>query len=401
MKYSVPTDFQDETAYAMDPEVVGEVYGKLSSDFTGGGRPSLMLPRVSRRQLRRHIRILSEKGISFNYLMNATCLGNQEMSIRGSGRLRRLLNFISRAGADTVTVAMPYLMEFIRYNYPELKVSVSVQAGVNSLHRAVYWESLGADSITLCSDEGVYRNFDFIRLLKEKTSCKLRMIANLTCLHECPFWLYHAASTSHASQKYHRTRGFFIDYSFMKCNVIKLENPEEFIRSSWIRPEDQHLYEEAGLDMIKFANRSIDRESLLALINSYRDESYDGNLLDLFSNRMGHYKASVRGRRRSALKYLFRPFTVNIFRLRKLRRLYASSGIKIDNKKLDGKLQEFSENSCTAVPCDTCRRCFDIAEEVLECDQEARERFLSAYKDSINSFISGDIFKYGKKKRKK
>ena len=65
MKYTVPTDFQDETAQTLDPEVVAEVYGKLSSDFVGGGRPSLMLPQVSKRQLKRHIGLLPEKVVCF------------------------------------------------------------------------------------------------------------------------------------------------------------------------------------------------------------------------------------------------------------------------------------------------------------------------------------------------
>ncbi|NLB35076.1 MAG: peptidase U32, partial [Elusimicrobia bacterium] len=223
MKYSIPTDFSDSLLKSIDSEHVGELYGKLPRDFVGGGRPSFILPSVTKKKFIAHVKKCREHGIDFNYLLNSTCIGNRELTRSGSRKLKKLLDMLIKAKVSTVTVSIPYILEYVKRNYPELKVSVSVMAGVDSPEKARYWESLGADRITLPSVCGLYRNFPLLRQIRNAVSCELKLIANLTCLHRCPLWMYHASGHSHASQTGDPSRGFVIDYAYLRCNSLKLE----------------------------------------------------------------------------------------------------------------------------------------------------------------------------------
>ena len=122
MKFSVPTNWQDELLDALDKDYVDELYGKLDCDIVGGGRPSCLLPNISKSRFRRHLEESHRRGIKFNYLLNATCISNRELTIWGQRKLRRLLDWIVDNDIEAVTVSLPYLLQFVKHNYPNLKV---------------------------------------------------------------------------------------------------------------------------------------------------------------------------------------------------------------------------------------------------------------------------------------
>ena len=107
MKFSVPTNFDDNLILIMDRTEVYEVYGKLPMDFIGGCMGAYTLPSVNKKRLRQHIDCAHEAGLTFNYLLNSVCLGNKEWSISRQKKLRRFLGWLTDIGVDTVTASIP------------------------------------------------------------------------------------------------------------------------------------------------------------------------------------------------------------------------------------------------------------------------------------------------------
>ena len=389
MKFSVPTNWEQVLIPKLNKDGVDEVYGKLDSDFIGGGRASFLMPRVSKKKATAHIRELHRSGLKFNYLANATCLGNLEWTASGQRKIRHLFDWLVSIGVDKVTVAIPYLLELVKKCYPQLKVVISTQAGIDTAERAKFWEDLGADKLTL-SVLDVNRNFGLLRRIRKNVKCELQLIANLLCLYKCPFYKYHSVLNAHASQLGHHLKGFFIDYCFLKCTSYRLNNPVEFIRSLWIRPEDISCYEDVGVDSIKLVDRGMNTEAISLIVDAYVKRKYDGNLLDLMPHPTKNIIFQDSGLLRK-LKYFLRPFLVNIFRLQKGQNLFSGTGIYIDNKKLDGFIKYFLDNDCSLQLCQECKYCQETSNKALKIVPGPQLKDIDRY---VSELTSGGMFKY-------
>lgn len=391
MKFFVPTNWDDKLIEALDKDFVSGVYGKLASDCLGGGRPSCVSPHISRRKIAVYINKIHKKGIPFNYLANSLCLDNNEWTIRGQRNFRKLFDWLTKVNVDSVTVANAYLLEWIKKNYTSLKVNVSTIAGVNSIARAKYWEEIGADKITL-SISGVSRNLRLISKIREAVKCDLQLIANLDCLYNCPFEVYHNTLASHGSQTGHRSKGFFINYCYLYCRYKQWSNPMNIIRGGWIRPEDVKYYEAIGINSVKLVDRNMTTEGLLRIITAYKNEKYDGNLMDLFPNPSKNIMSGKINFFHN-IKYFFHPFSVNIFKLIKGRQFLIPHGIYIDNRALDGFIEHFLKGKCEG-DCKECGYCENIANTVVKIDEESRQKTIKKYEDYISDIESGRIFRF-------
>lgn len=394
MKFSVPVNWQDDLIAKIRKKDVDELYGKLDADFAGGGRASSVVPRVSKKKAAAYVEEIHKNDLKFNYLLNASCLDNMEWQRRGQKKLRDLLGWLINIKADSVTVTIPYLLELIKKQYPQFKVCVSTQAGVDTIERARYWVDLGADEITL-SFVDVNRSFHLLEKIRKNVKCGLKLIANLDCLYQCPFYKYHANLNSHASQTGHFSRGFMIDYCYLSCSCKRLMNPVEFIRSPWIRPEDIRYYEDVGIDKIKFVNRAMTTERICLVVNAYTDRRYDGNLLDLFSAPAGNI-AHIRSDWFYRLKYFFRPFSVNLLRLYKAKELFLGRGVYIDNRALDGFLEHFLKEDCYLKSCESCNYCKDAAKKAVKISSDYQNDSVRKYKDFLGDLVSSRMFKYSR-----
>jgi collagenase-like PrtC family protease len=389
MKFIVPHNWQTDLLPGIKKDGVEEVYGKLASDFVGGGRASYILPRVSKRKVAGFISAAHQNGIRFNYLLNATCLGNREWTIQGQRRLLGLLDWLAESGVDAVTVSIPYLLELIKKRYPNFAVCVSTQSGVDTLKRARHWEALGADRITL-AEISVNRNFPLLRQLRKGLKCKLQLIANLDCLYQCPFWVYHSVLNSHGSQG---ASGFLIDYCTIACSYIRLKDPAEFIRAGWIRPEDVHYYEAIGIDSIKLVNRAMTTEAITMAVDAYTKGYYHGNLLDLFS-RPSKNIVFQRPNLFHKFRYFFHPFRVNILALLKARKLLGEIKVYIDNPSLDGFIEHFLDESCDLKSCEDCGYCADVAKRSVRIPDSWHTQALSDYRKCLDTLFNGEMFSY-------
>lgn len=392
MKFTVPTNWQDDLLDQINSPEITEVYGKLTADFIGGGKHSFQTPKVYRKRIECHIKKIHQLGLKFNYLLNATCIDNLELTIPGHKQIIRLLDWLVKIDVDAVTVSIPYLLEFIKRNYPYLKIYVSTLASVNSLERAKYWENLGADKITLLNTD-CNRNFSLLKNFKKNIKCELQLIANVNCLHHCPFYLYHANLASHSSQTTHKSKGFVIDYCRMSCRYKQILNPAEIIRSQWIRPEDIHYYEDIGVDYLKLIDRGMNNYWISSISKAYINRKYEGNLMDLFpdpSKTLNFTDFKIWHK----IKYFFRPELVNVFRFLKQKELIKQPHIYIDNRLLDNFLQFFLENDCHATSCVGCHYCEDYANKTIRTDSVQQKEAVEKYERCLKDIISGRLFKY-------
>ena len=211
-------------------------------------------------------------------------------------------------------------------------------------------------------------------------------MVNNSCLSSCAFSHYHMNTLAHASQSNHPSRGFFIDWCFLRCTMMKLRNPVDYIRSEWIRPEDLHLYEGFGYERFKVTERGAPTDVLVARVKAYTERRYDGNLLDL-AQPYGFSKAvAAKESSRGAwwrLRRMLRPFLVDLRRLWNLKKLTEELGmlqhhdgpppVYIDNRKLDGFMDRLANKGCKDVDCEACRYCHQWAERSVAIDEQYRD----------------------------
>lgn len=392
MTFSVPTNWQTDLLDIFNFPQIDDVYGKLAQDFIGGGRPTYCLPHISRRGTAKYIKEIHRCNCKFNYLLNASCLNGQEFTRRGQRKIAQLLNWLSDIGVDSVTVSLPYLAEIIKQKYPLLKVQVSTMAQVDSVEKARFWESLGVDGITL-SHTKVNRDFELLKQIRKSVKCKLQLLANNHCLYDCAMKEYHELFSSQASRPANSSGNFIFDYCSLTCRYKKIYDISLLISAPWIRPEDVYLYENIGIDSIKLVDRRLPTYALISIIKAYLDKKYEGNLVDLFPGLWGRVPSAPYNIF-SRIRYFFRPFSVNIFMVEKLRKLLKDMPIYIDNKKLDGFIDFFFTHNCRLTSCKECGYCKGIAEKAVRTDKAKLEDTCKKYKSFLDALISGSAYRY-------
>ncbi len=391
MKLVVPTNWRNDLLEKLDKGKIDVIYGKLDRDFVGGGRPSCNFLEVSRRRAKEHVDEIHKNGLRFYYLLNASCLGNREFTRGGQKEIYKLLDWLSDIKVDGVVITMPYLLQLIKKQYPHFEISVSCFAQINSVEKAKYWEDLGASVITLSHIE-LIRDFRLLKKIRENVGAKLQLIVNDNCIQDCPLFSYHNNLVSHGSQAASRPSLFIIDYCRFACRYRMIAKPENFIKATWIRPEDVRIYEDAGIDRFKLVGRTMTSESIALIAKAYSEGSYEGNLCDLFTNpskTLWLKKPNYLHR----LKYFFHPFTINIIKLIKRQKLLKDIEVVIDNKQLDGFISHFLKEDCRDKSCAKCGYCRRIADSIIKIDPEYQKKMIQDYGYFINEVISGGIFK--------
>jgi collagenase-like PrtC family protease len=386
MKLFVATNWDKALPERLAGLPVVTLYGQLATDVLGGGRPSFQLPEVSQKQAKEYIDLTHAFGMKFNYLLNPQCMGNMEYNRNFHHAMVEHIQWIVDIGADSVTVTIPLLLELIKKQFPKLRTAISVYAHVDTVQRAQYWESLGADMITL--PEHVNRNFRLIERIRKAVTCDLQALANITCLYGCPYWPYHSNSVSHASRAGDPSEGFYIDYCVLSCYRVFAREPAEFIKSRWIRPEDVARYESLGVDHFKIAERFMTTDTLVKIAAAYASRRYDGNLMDLLN---------IRSRSDSylpmQLEKLLKPEFANVEKLANVDDLLPSVRPYIDNRALDGFLDFYEKNDCDEIDCRTCGYCQRLSQKVLTPNPEAPEAWMGLHEkieDLTTSRIFGD-----------
>jgi collagenase-like PrtC family protease len=346
--------------------------------------------------MRRYIRQLDRHGIAFNYLLNGACFGNREWTRAWQKRVTALLERLGDLGVRRLTVSTPFLLELIKRRFPDFKVKAGIYAQVDTPRRARFWEDLGADAITVESFS-INRNFPRLAAIRQAVSCDLQLIVNHVCLPNCPMQSYHQNGFAHASDD---SGTLFIDYCLLRCSRLRINDPSQFIKSAWIRPEDLGAYEALGYTTFKLLERGIPSSELLRRVKAYSERRFDGNLAELLMSY--GFREPVRRESLWSLRHFFKPRQVHPLRLQPLLDLAHMQGmlspipecpVRIDASRIpENFLDGFRERDCASLDCGACGYCERIADHVVSIEPAYRREVLRTYSAMDDSMAGGALW---------
>lgn len=301
---------------------IHEVFMAGSSDYIPTGRQAL--GESFSETIEETTRLVHKDGLRMDVVMNASCMGGRHLTDEGLHRYMSYLEILARAGVDAVTLADPYLIEVASRNF-SFDVIVSCISFVDSPEKAIFYEELGADGITV--DTSINRDFHVLEAIRDAVSCDIRVLVNEGCLYKCPFRYFDFNVVSHTSGPPPVPKISF-NYYQRKCRSLRVKKPWLVMKANWVRPEDLKAYEEIGIDTFKISGRNQPVNWVIETIKTYKSRDFSGNLIDLLD-----YSRSM--------KHLF----------------------YIPNKKLDGAIDRWK--SCDR-NCHRCGFCKDLTAQIME-----------------------------------
>ena len=339
-KYSVPADFNIETINIykslneQHEDKINETYGQLNYDTNvfGSGRSSNNLPYVDEQQLQKYISHSESNNIAFNYVLNATCLSNQEFTLEGMKNIMDFLKYLLDIGVKSLTVCLPSLIELIRESRLPFKIKASTVCNITNTDRARSFLNMKVDRIV--ADESINRNFRELKNILTLTD-QVEMIVNVVCYKNCIYRPFHHNQMSH-DYKWDKP---CVSYYSHRCIMKRVEMPENLLKMPFIRPDDISYYEKLGIHYYKIQGRqAVMKGNIIKTVTSYLGKSYDGDLLNLLD--------------------CFSP--TNSFR------------IPIDNRKLDGFIIPFINSDFCNDNCESCLYCQTYFKDKFSFDEYSK-----------------------------
>jgi collagenase-like PrtC family protease len=349
-----------------------EIYGVLPTSTMGSGGSGPNIPQLTLDQASEFIKLAQSAGLTFNYLLNAPCMNNMEWHEATHRELLEHIDWICDIGVERITVAIPYLLELVKRQFPHLKVEVSTISHVNSVARAKFFESLGADAIML--DANINRDFKLLKAIRGAVECELGVLTNSSCLYQCPYEYYHNNTLGHASQNHNQLNGFYMDYCVLHCSLSNFSDTSQFIKARWIRPEDVPIYQDLGIDFFKVGGRAMSTEWIINATEAYSSLKYPGNLHDILNNFSPKTRSTESGLSHTQITTIASP-----------PRVY------IDNQALDGFIDFFKKQDCLS-ECNRCRYCQDVADRVVKLDQAEADKYIATLNKLLDDLSSSNMF---------
>ncbi len=262
---------------------ISEVYFSWG-DFANGRNNQLkrgdMTPWQAQEKQIADLKKLTGEGVALNLLFNATCYGKDSQSRAFFEKIGDTVDFVqSNYILKSVTTTSPLIAAFIKNNFENIDVRASVNMSIGSIE--------GMDYVADCYDSfylkrELNRDFDAIKHIKkwcDENGKTLYALANSGCLNNCSAHTFHDNLVSHEGEISTMDNGFEFNGVCKKY----LKNPKNhhalFDYTSFIRPEDVHLYEDLFPSM-KLATRV--NGNPIQILKAYIDnKKHIGNTLDL------------------------------------------------------------------------------------------------------------------------
>ena len=126
MKISLATNFDNDLIDQIKCYPVYEIYGKLKHDYIGGGRPDNTLVDVDKKIFENHVKKVRDAGIRFNYLLNGSCLNNNEQDSKWQKEFIKFLTYLRSVGVNALTITNPYILMLVKKHFKDdFKVRIS------------------------------------------------------------------------------------------------------------------------------------------------------------------------------------------------------------------------------------------------------------------------------------
>ncbi|HUU43541.1 MAG TPA: hypothetical protein VMX57_07165, partial [Planctomycetota bacterium] len=214
-----------------------------------------MAPVAMQQHLEADLKAFREMGLKLNLLFNASCYGKLAFSRTLSNKVRVVVGHLADiVGLDVVTTMSPTIAKLLQTEHPGIDVRASVNMRLDTVRSLRYVADL-FDSYSMQKE----CNRDLRRIAEMKTWCdhegkRLHMLANSGCLGSCSLQTFHDNLVAHEKElsedddaeddipalcwQFYRDPGHWV----------------EFLRNSWVRPEDMHHYE-PWFSVVKLATR--------------------------------------------------------------------------------------------------------------------------------------------------
>ena len=226
------------------------------------------------------LRWCKANGILLDTLFNCKCYGDIAISPELADLVTRTLGEMDAEGLfpDIMTTTSPFIATVLRQRFPQVKIRVSVNMRI---HGTLGFEPVMELFDSFYASREHHRDLAWLAKLGAWSRAHgkvLGMQVNSGCLRQCPFQTFH--DNLHGHNRLAQSKvGEQFDFSVFRCKTnYERGNYEDFLRATWIRPEDLPLYEE-HVEIVKLATRR--HAHPVEVLNAYATYAYDGNLADL------------------------------------------------------------------------------------------------------------------------
>jgi collagenase-like PrtC family protease len=325
---------------------ITETYWSLPWSITWSARPWNLLENVSIKKLKEYIDKSNELWLDFEYTMNSTSHWWQDLQDGWKELFIDEINGLINAWVKRVTVWTPFLIRLIQKNFPELEVTASINFCVDSMVWIERFTKMWISRIVLKRD--INRDFSRLKTFINRSNVELELLLNSLCRLNCNTHQYHNDVNSHSSF-ISTKKNENVLYPVYECTLEYLNQPENFICSGWIRPEDLKYYMELWYKYFKFDWRYwVSEEKLLKIAESYIKMSYDWDFFDFFSFNLSRWKE-----KKDSFDY------------------------SLENKKLDWFLKPFVEWKMNCTLCWWWNKYCTSFMENIKCNNDLRHEYIS------------------------
>jgi len=285
INYDIPMLFSDkyinglEQILKVSDDKIKSVYGSARIGTIGQARYSKKIPKLRIDELQKFVAKIHNFKIKFHYTINSPWTDLKERKSQYKTLIINDFKKLIDIGIDTFIIANPYLISLVKENFPNVEIIASINFQTTTAYKFKSLLDYGCSSVVL--DRPVNRNIAFLKKLNEYAD-KYSLLVNSTCLFDCPLQQYHANENGYFSSENFENiekKEYCVNY----CLPLIEKNPENILKSTWIRPEDISKYEKIGVQNFKIQGRTLEPEILLNLIKAYLErKTPNDNLFYIF-----------------------------------------------------------------------------------------------------------------------
>ncbi len=289
MKYTIGYQLPDEldSTYEICEEyrdAVSEVYFSWGSEPSGRSALCAVEEKatVEAHQLS-ELKAIRELGIRLALLLNANCYGEETIAQKTRDRILSIADKLKRElDIGSITTASPFLAYILKTEFgPDIRIRASVNMRIGTVDAM---EQLAACFDGYYMQRELNRDLTAVRRLKawcDEHGKTLHLLANSGCMRNCAFQTFHDNMVAHESGIIRRdnVRLRFPSPCWEYLHGMPTKKAvENYLHSTWIRPEDIHHYE-PYFEQVKLATRMHQRPRMV--VAAYARGRFAGNAMDL------------------------------------------------------------------------------------------------------------------------
>ena len=225
------------------------------------------------------VKKMAAAGLKLNVLFNANCYGAAAQSRTLFNQVGETVDYLSQFNLNSLTTTSPLIAKFVKQNFENIDVRTSVNMKIGTVHGLEYVAEY-FDSFYIQREKN--RDIAHLKTLRkwcDENGKQMYLLANSGCLNDCSAHTFHDNLVAHEKEIAAQDNGYAFE-SACKKYLKKEENRDWLLHgTSYIRPEDVHLYE-GIVPAMKLATRV--HENPTRILRAYIDRAkYVGNTADL------------------------------------------------------------------------------------------------------------------------